>query len=44
MLPQCDIDVRSDYINQNYDSNIAYQFAADYLPVRGDEYLQTRRL
>jgi hypothetical protein len=35
MLPQCDIDLRNDYINQNYDGNLAYQLAADYLQVRG---------
>ncbi|HZC21121.1 MAG TPA: hypothetical protein VE223_05710 [Nitrososphaeraceae archaeon] len=35
MLPQCGIDVRNDYINRNYDSNLAYQLAADYLQVRG---------
>jgi hypothetical protein len=41
MLPQCDIDIRNDYIGQNYGSNIAYQLAADYLQVRGGTSLGT---
>jgi hypothetical protein len=41
MLPQCDTDIRNDYTSQNYDSNIAYQLAADYLQVRGGMGLGT---
>jgi hypothetical protein len=41
MLPQCDIDIRNDYIGQNYDSNLAYQLAADYLQARGGTSLGT---